>query len=174
MGILVPHIMNADDCARMLAAAQYQPVGTRGKSAMCRASRWGLQPWGAYAEWAKTGPVMVPIIEDASAVEHLDAILATPGLEVYAIGAGDLSQSFGEPTLGVRSPRVQEALRRSIELARQRGLHAMTLPAPDLSVELVNELVGIGVQVIWFGSDISFLSSALRSAITQVERTIPS
>jgi 4-hydroxy-2-oxoheptanedioate aldolase len=164
-GVLVPHIRTAEQCLAAVRATRYQPDGTRGKSGMCRASRWGLEPWAEYARWAEDGPLLVPIIEDADAVDRLDDILATPGLEVVAIGAGDLSQSYREPHLGVRSPRVRKALDRAIGYGGRHGISVMTLPAPDLSADLVRELVDAGVRVVWWGSDVSHLTSALRTSL---------
>jgi 2,4-dihydroxyhept-2-ene-1,7-dioic acid aldolase len=172
-GVLVPHVRSADECLAAVRATRYQPDGTRGKSGMCRASRWGVEPWGPYAAWAQSGPLLVPIIEDAEAVDVLEDILATPGLEIVAIGAGDLSQSFREPHLGVRSPRVKDTLRRAIRYGREHQLSVMTLPAPDLSGELVRELIDQGVRVVWWGSDISHFTTAIRSALAQVSDWSP-
>ena len=60
------------------------------------------------------------IVEEASALAHLDDIAATPGVDVVFIGTGDLSFS-----LGLRGrqddPRVEEAAGQVVAAARRHG-----------------------------------------------------
>jgi 2-keto-3-deoxy-L-rhamnonate aldolase RhmA len=60
----------------------------------------------------------VCVIEQASAINHIDAIAATPGVDVLFVGTSDLSFSLGlrgrqdEPALDAAIARIVEAARR--------------------------------------------------------------
>src|SRR3989442_1058507 len=91
----------------------------------------------------------IALVEDL--VRAAEEILSVPGLELVAVGPGDLSQSYGEPQRGLRERPVMEALERTIAYCEPRGIGVMTIPAPDMSAELVRELVRKGARVIWYG-----------------------
>jgi 2-keto-3-deoxy-L-rhamnonate aldolase RhmA len=172
-GVLVPHVLNAADMKRALSAMRYLPIGTRGKSAMSRASGWALQEWAPYAEWANTETLCVPIIEDKEAVEVMEEILSVPGLELIAIGPGDLSQSYGMPAQMLHAPPVMAALRQAIELCKPRGIKVMTIPAPELSPELIRDLHAEGATVSWWGGDLLHLGRHLREQVGAVRALVP-
>lgn len=162
LGVLVPHVRDAAGCAQALAAARYPPLGVRGKSAASRGAGWGTVAWPAYEAWVATGPLVVPIIEDPEAVEAVEELVAVPGLELVALGPGDLSAAYGEAALGLRSQRVSAALDRLLAACRPRGIAVMTIPTPDMSAEQVGELAARGASVSWYGGDLSHLAQLLR------------
>ena len=60
------------------------------------------------------------IVEEAAALAHVDAIAATPGVDVVFVGTGDMSFS-----LGLRGqqdhPRVEEAAAEVLAAAKRHG-----------------------------------------------------
>lgn len=169
VGVLVPHVTSVDECRRAVAAARYRPVGRRGKSGMSRAADWATVDWDDYAAWANTEPLVVPIIEDVEAVPNLEEIVRVDGVAVVALGPGDLSQGYGEPTRGLRCEPVAAALDELLGHAREHGRHVMTIPAPDMSGEFVTELVARGVRLVWWGADLTHLAHGWRDAIGRVD-----
>ena len=161
LGVLVPHVRDAQDCAAALAAARFPPVGVRGKTASSRAAGWGVLDWGDYERWANAEPLVIPIIEDPEAVEAVEEIVAVPGLELVALGPGDLSAAYGEAALGLRAPRVEAALDRLLAACRPRGIAVMTIPTPDLDPAFVAELTRRGAAVCWYGGDLHHLGRLL-------------
>ena len=162
VGVLVPHVLDAVSCTRAVAAARFPPHGVRGKTASSRAAGWGGGDWSEYERWANAEPLVIPIVEDPQAVEAVDEIAAVPGLELVALGPGDLSAAYGEAALGLRSPRVSAALDRLVAACRPRGIAVMTIPTPDLSPELVAELASRGAAVSWYGGDLNHLARLLQ------------
>ncbi len=161
-GVLVPHIRTRAECEAVVAAKRFQPLGVRGKTSASRAAGWGTREWSEYEQWANEETLVVPIIEDREAVGALEEILSVPGLELVAVGPGDLSQSYGEPEQGLRARPVMEALERTIAYCEPRGIGVMTIPAPDMSAELVRELVQKGARVIWYGGDLNHMGEHFR------------
>ncbi len=153
-GVVVPHILSRKDCEEALAALRYRPAGVRGKTAGSRAAGWGAPDWHSYQEWANSETMMVPLIEDREAVEVLEEILSVPGLELISLGAGDLSQSYGYPGMGLRAEPVMAALERAIRFCAPRGIAVTVPPLPDLSKEFTREIIARGAKVVWYGCDL--------------------
>ena len=102
---------------------------------------------------------LVGIIETEEAIEQIDAIAAVPGLDALQVGTSDLSVSVGTPG-ELDHPRVQEAVRRTIEACRRHGKVAAVGGAyrPDW----LQLYAGMGVKMLLVGNDLSLLVGALR------------
>lgn len=172
VGVLVPHVLDADGCTRAIRAARFPPLGIRGKTASSRAAGWGLGAWTEYEQWANTEPLVIPIVEDPEGVEAIEEIVAAPGLELVALGPGDLSAAYGESQLGVRSPRVSAALDRLVAACRPRSIAVMTIPTPDMSPALVAELAARGAAVAWYGGDLNHLARVLESLLREAREAV--
>ena len=153
-GVLVPHVITKEDARRALASAKYMPDGIRGKTGGARSAYWSMGDWHEYQRWANSEVMVVPIIEDKEAIDHIDKIFAIQGFEIISIGPGDLSQSFGDPGMGLESPGVSNALDRAIALGKQYGISVMTIPLPALSNEFTRTVIERGAKVIWYGADV--------------------
>ena len=117
-GVVFPFVSTPVLARQAADACRYPPAGCRGSGAALATSCWP-EPDG-YHDSADRNILTVVIVEEASALAHLDEIAATPGVDVVFIGTGDLSFS-----LGLRGrqddPRVEEAADRVVAAARRHG-----------------------------------------------------
>ena len=117
-GVIFPFTGTPEKAACAAAACRYPPSGKRGSGAGAAVRTWP-QP-GNYYDSADANVLTVCVIEEASALDHIDAIAATEGVDVLFIGASDLSFS-----LGLRGrqdePALQDAIGRIAEAARRHG-----------------------------------------------------
>ena len=81
-GIIVPLINNAEEAAAAVAACRYPPDGIR-SSGPVRAMHYG---GGNYFDYANDEIIVMAMIETKEGIENLDAICATPGLDVSVAG----------------------------------------------------------------------------------------
>ncbi len=139
VGIVVPHVDTPEDAIAMVRACRFpqlkdapdhEPKGLRGVGYGWAARQWGLSG-GEYAERADLWPldpegelVLWVMVESASAVEHIHAIAATPGIGGLFVGPSDLAFSLGVP-LG--DPAVEEAIGKVIAAAKEAGVPLGTL-----------------------------------------------
>ncbi|MGY1792453.1 HpcH/HpaI aldolase/citrate lyase family protein [Geodermatophilus sp. SYSU D00525] len=79
-GVVVPNVRDAAHAREVVAATRYAPAGTRSI---------GRLSGGA------DEPLVVVMVEAATALEDLDAVLAVEGLDGVYVGPGDLSLSLG-------------------------------------------------------------------------------
>ena len=104
-GVIFPFVSTPELARTAADACRYPPIGHRGSGASLATTTWP-EP-DAYLDSADRNIVTVVIVEEVSALAHVDAIAATAGVDVVFVGTGDLS------SLGLRGqqhhPRVEEA-----------------------------------------------------------------
>lgn len=130
VGIKVPHIETGAEARAAADAVRYPPRGRRGLAAITRAAAYGIDaPLTKYVETANREVVLLAMVETARGVENIDAIAATEGVDLIALGPGDLSVSMGHG--GVRShPDVVAAMQHVVARAKAHGKWC-SLPAND-------------------------------------------
>ena len=92
-GVIFPFVSTPALAKVAADACRYPPAGRRGSGAGLATASWP-DPDG-YADSADCNIVVVAIVEETSALAHVDEIAATPGIDVVFIGTGDLSFSIG-------------------------------------------------------------------------------
>ena len=101
---------------------------------------------------------MIIIIEEARAVERIDEIAATPGVDAMFIGTSDLSFS-----LGLRGdqnhPKLRDAIARVVDAGKR---HARFLGRPAGTPEQVQEYMRQGFQLFQAPTEIGFMTAAAR------------
>lgn len=119
LGVVFPFTSTPELARQAVASAKYPPHGRRGSGPALATFRWPA-PEG-YADFADKNAMVIVIVEEASAVDKIEEIAATPGIDVLFVGANDLSYS-----LGLRGnqdhPKHREALRKIIDAAKKHNL----------------------------------------------------
>ena len=152
-GVIVPLVKTADDVRLAVAACQYPPRGIRGFGPK-RASQYGTLGGPEYCRTANEQIITIVQIEQAEALENLDAILAVPGLTSVVVGPNDLAGALGhmgEP----RHPQVLAAIDGVIAKARAAKVPMGVAVGddPDVLVEWVDK----GVNWMAIANDFSLL-----------------
>ncbi len=119
-GILVPEIRTAQDVELVVDAAHYPPGGRRGVGPQ-RPVRYGLDDESAYVARANEDILICVMIELREAVENIEEIVQTQGIDVLNIGPYDLSSSLGAPQ-EFEHPDVLAAIDQVLEAALPRNL----------------------------------------------------
>lgn len=143
-GIMVPHCMSAEDARGVVRDARFAPLGLRGMDGVEPSARYGLVGRKEYHEWANRETFVLLQIEDREAVEEIEAIAATPGIDVLFVGPGDLSQSYGHPG-EMDHPLVQGAIARVAAAAEKAGI---AWGAPGISPERARGLLAQGARFL--------------------------
>lgn len=127
-GVIFPFVSDPALARTAAMACRYPPSGRRGSGAGLAASTW-FEP-GSYYDSADAHILTICMIEEQSALEHIDEIASTPGVDVLFIGTSDLSFS-----LGLRGRQNEPALDSAIEAivaAAQRHKKFLGRPARTL------------------------------------------
>ncbi len=157
-GIICPMISSPAECAAFVAACRYPPHGYRSTGPVRAAYYAG----GDYSAHADATVIAMAMIETRGALDNLDAILSTPGLDAVYIGPADLAQSLGFPGhLDPTEPVVVDAITHVIARGRAHGVVVgMHCGSPAYARAMVTQ----GMQFVTVGSDARFLADGARAA----------
>lgn len=156
-GILVPHVADAATARRLLEAAHYPPLGTRGISTLSRAGRYGLTDASDYLARRKDVTVVMALVEDREALEHVSDIVSVEGLDAVFVGTSDLAASMGH----VGNPKHPDVAKAVAELCEKAvGASALSLATAVRSLQDVEQFHQQGVRLFCFNTT-SLLATAL-------------
>ena len=154
-GIIVPNVVDAYQLREIKNMMHYPPKGFRGLG-YCRGNMYGKY----LEQHLMMNPILVPMIENASAIPSLPYI-CREGIDALFIGPYDLSASLGKAG-DFDCPEFQSALDQIKFYAKEYqvplGIHQVQ---PD-GLELL-EKRDEGYQFIAYSADIVMLQSCLRS-----------
>ncbi|MEV6320311.1 aldolase/citrate lyase family protein [Nocardia sp. NPDC051787] len=160
LGIVVPHIRTRADVDAAIDAAYYAPAGTRSLGGG-RAARFGLIDPIEHLRWANAEIMVIPLIEDAEAIDAIDDILAGGGIGMVLPGPADLSQSYGVPWQ-LRHDLVRGAVER---LHAACIAHDVSFCAIARTPERYSYWRGIGVHAFCCGDASNLAAAALRRSL---------
>ena len=155
-GIVVPHVNTAEEAREAVAASKYSPEGHRSFGPTRFFSRRPGQTTDDYVREANESTVVMCMFEDVAALDELDEIVRTPGLDAYIIGAFDLSFSMGLPGQ-FDDPRVRGVIDSVIAACGDAGI-ATGLPAGG--AEQARAHIDRGAQFISFNAAGSLILDA--------------
>lgn len=151
--LLVPMVDTPQQAADLVRATRYPPEGIRGMGG-ARASRWGRYP--QYGKEANAQVCLLVQVETREALQNLDAIAATPGVDGVFIGPADLSAALGHVG-NPAHPEVQAAIEDCIRRINQAGKAAGIL-TPDEA--LARKYLELGALFVAVGLDTNLLARA--------------
>ncbi|WP_111397127.1 HpcH/HpaI aldolase family protein [Humitalea rosea] len=161
-GVLVPHVASAALAAQVAAACRYR-AGKRGYSGSVRSAGYGGGKMWDYIGAADAATTVVAQIEDPEALDEIDAIAATPGIDALFIGRGDLTAALGAPTND--APPIRDAVERIAAAAKRAGKPVMVFVG---SMKEAEWLAGIGATAFVYASDQGFMKSAASKALADM------
>ena len=168
-GVIVPMVNSRADAERAVASVYYPPRGSRGVG-LARAQGYGTA-FADYRAWLDKEAVVIVQVEHIAAVEDLESILDTPGVDGYIIGPYDLSASMGIPGQ-FDDPRLKQVIEliRTTGIARAKpgGLHVVE---PDAAQ--VREHVARGFRFLAYSLDTRMLDTTCRSGLAECRRGAP-
>lgn len=137
-GIIVPHIVTAQDAAVAASFCRYPTAGARSHNALTSTFGFRRMPGSERAAAANNGIVVQVLLETPRAIANADVIAAVDGVDIISLGLNDLSASMG--MLGeVRHEAITGYCRKVIAAAHRHGKIAVIggIADPDHYVSLV-------------------------------------
>ncbi len=163
-GIMAPNVRTPEEARAVNNAMRYAPEGGRGLGLGAAHNDYLPPDPISYMREANHNNVILAQIESTTALENLDAIAATPGIDVLWIGHFDLTQSMG--IVGqFDHPEFLKALSAVADAAKRHGKAAGIQPG---NIENARAWMKLGYNVISFSADQVLYRNALRVAAEQV------
>jgi 4-hydroxy-2-oxoheptanedioate aldolase len=166
-GIICPMVNSRSECESFVGACRYPPRGYR-SSGPIRAALYG----GAdYHEKANETILAMAMIETAEALDHLDEILSTPGLDGIYVGPSDLSLSFGlPPGLDKSDERMLAALTKIVEGCKR---HKVVPGIHTGSTAYAKKAIAMGFRFVTLLGDARLLTMAGQQVVREMREGAP-
>ena len=160
MGVVFPHVENADIAKKLVSYCLYPPKGHRSMTGVLPQLDFKQQAIADVAHTINDNMLIVIMLESPEAIANVDSIAAVDGVDVILIGTNDLCMEMGIPG-DYSNPKVKDAYVKVIEACKKYG------KTPGMggvyNEELMSEYIDMGMKFILSGSDLSFMmQSALQ------------
>ena len=166
-GVICPMVSNKEQAEKFVQACMYPPKGYRSYGPIR-----GLMYGGAdYGDHANDEILKIAMIETKEALEKLDEIMSTSGVDGIYIGPADLSLAIGEKP-GFDRPENTKAyseILRILEHAKKNnifaGIHNGT---PEYATKMIEK----GFNFVTIASDLRALSAGAKSVVDQMKGSL--
>ena len=167
MGIICQMINSAAEAEKFVGACKYTPLGYRSSGPV----RAAIYAGADYIANANDEILAIAMIETMEAIENLDAILSTPGLDGVYIGPTDLALTMGKPpVLDPTDADVVANIEKIIDAANAKGLGAgIHCGSPEYAAKMIAR----GAKLVTIGSDGRLLQSAAQAAVAKCKGGAP-
>ena len=167
LGVIFPFTSTPELARRAVAACRYPPQGLRGSGAGLATFRWPASE--GYYDFADRNVMVIVVVEEVQAVENVEAIAATPGIDVLFIGTSDLAFS-----LGVRGeqehPIVREAVAKIVDAGKA---HGKILGAPASDWSQIQRLIGQGFLFFQTRTELGFMAYGAKQFLGSLAKGLP-
>lgn len=165
-GIMVPMTSTKEQAEAIVGCSKYPPLGHRGFGTQTGQTDYKPLKAVEFMKEANEQALIIAQIETREAIENIEAILSTEGIDVGLIGPNDLSISLGVPDQ-MSSEILTRAIDMVVETARKKG------KASGIHIgnaELVRKWRQKGMTVLACSTDIGFMFNASKSTLEEMKK----
>jgi 2-dehydro-3-deoxyglucarate aldolase len=163
--LMFPNVQSAEEAAYAVRLTQYPSAelrdGQRGAAGMVRAAAYGMRR--DYMTTANAQIATIVQIESVAALEAIDEIAATPGVDCLFIGPADLAASLGHLGDG-KHPDVQAAIDKIVAAAERAGIASGIFALDSASAR---HYAKSGIKMVSIAADVIWLLKATRQALQE-------
>jgi 4-hydroxy-2-oxoheptanedioate aldolase len=157
-GVIVPMVSTRTEAEQAAQWARYPPQGRRSVGGIAAPYSFGTADRKEYARRANEEILVIVQIENAQALDNIDAICSVPGVDVVFVGPNDLRTQLGLPTSSEGAEPVFVAALERIKAAARR--YNLPLGIYSSGGQAAAQRITEGFGMVSVVSDSSCLSSA--------------
>jgi 2,4-dihydroxyhept-2-ene-1,7-dioic acid aldolase len=165
LGVIFPFTSTPELAHQAAQAVKYPPLGRRGAGPGLASFRWSGPE--SYYDFSDRNAMAIIIIEEKRAVERIEEIASTPGIDVIFIGTNDLSFSYGKRG-DQNAPEVREAIARIVAAAKKNNI---PVGRPAGSPELIAEYRKQGFTFFQGPSDVNLMGAGAEPLLRSLGKT---
>ncbi|XUM20268.1 HpcH/HpaI aldolase family protein [Bradyrhizobium oligotrophicum S58] len=165
LGINFPMISSRADAEKAVRSVRYPPRGDRLWGPFHAPFRWNVS-MADYMATADDDMICMVTIEHVEAVERIDEIMATPGIDIAVIGPGDLATSINKRGQ-LDDPAVKSLIARA-----EAGIVKSGVPigAAARNAEQANAMIERGYLALALGFDWSLFQRGIAASFEGIKR----
>jgi 4-hydroxy-2-oxoheptanedioate aldolase len=165
LGINFPMICSRTEAEKAVRSVRYPPNGDRLWGPFHAPLRWGVS-MADYMATADDDMICMVTIEHVEAVERIDEIMATPGIDVAVIGPGDLATSINKRGLP-DDPEVVALMKRAEEGILRSGV---PIGGVARTAAQANKMIDRGYVALALGFDWSLFQRGIAASFEGIKR----
>ena len=163
-GVICPMVSNREQAEKFVQACQYPPRGYRSFGPI----RGLIYGGSDYADHANNEILKLAMIETKEALENLDKIMSTPGLDGIYIGPADLSLAIGELP-GFDKPEGSPTYEQITNILKHAKKNNIVAGIHNGTPEYAQKMIDIGFQFVSVGSDQKSMSAGAKEIVSKLK-----
>ena len=163
-GIICPMVSNREQAEKFVQACLYPPKGYRSFGP----TRGFMYGGSDYVEHANDEILKIAMIETKQALQELDKIMSTKGIDGVYIGPADLSLAIGEKP-GFDKPEEHPTYEQMLNILRHAKKHNLIAGIHNATPEYAKKMIDLGFQIVTVGSDKIFMNDGGRSIVSKLK-----
>ncbi len=164
-GVICPMVSNRNQAEKFVQACMYPPKGHRSFGP----TRGFMYGGNDYVDHANDEILKLAMIETKEALQELDKIMKTPGLDGIYIGPADLSLTIGEKP-GFDKPEGHPTYEQILNIMEHAKRNKLVAGIHNATPEYAKKMIDIGFQIVTVGSDTIFMREGAKSLITKLKK----
>jgi 4-hydroxy-2-oxoheptanedioate aldolase len=157
MGVIVPHVDTREEAESIADACRFPPRGHRSVAGPNVANRHQPMPQRELLDFFDAQTTVAVMLETPDAIANADEIASVEGVDMVMVGPHDLTAEMG--ILGqFRDETFLDSVRTVAKACRAHGTVFGIAGIRDL--ELLTELVALGLRFVSAGTDAGFMTEA--------------
>tara|TARA_Y100000768_G_scaffold333420_1_gene273452 strand:- start:1613 stop:2389 length:777 start_codon:yes stop_codon:yes gene_type:complete len=164
-GVICPMVNSREQAEKFVQACLYPPMGYR-SFGPTRGLMYGGED---YVDHANHEILKIAMIETKQALQELDKIMSTPGIDGVYIGPADLSLSIGEKP-GFDKPEANPTYEQIINILKHAKKYNLVAGIHNATPEYAKKMIDIGFQIVTVGSDKVFINDGAKSIVSKLKK----
>lgn len=167
-GVVVPQVGNAASATMAVEMTKFAPDGTRGYNPFTRVAGYAAPDSNQAGKLRNDFGLTSVIVENQTALNELDAILAIKHLDMVYVGLYDLSIALGYEG-DTKHPMVCQVVDQTVARVRAAGKVAGLMVR---SKEDVTKAIKLGARFLVYSVDTSILREAAKGAVAALAQGV--
>jgi 4-hydroxy-2-oxoheptanedioate aldolase len=163
-GVICPMVSNREQAEKFVQACQYPPKGYRSFGPI----RGLIYGGSDYANHANDEILKLAMIETSEALQKLDEIMSTPGLDGIYIGPADLSLAIGQKP-AFDNPEGSPTYEQIINILKHAKKNNLVAGIHNATPEYAQKMIDLGFQLVTIGSDQRYMSAGAKSSVSKLK-----
>lgn len=168
MGIVIPNVQSVEEVKKVVEYGKYVPLGNRGVAPASGTHYWtqdyATQGLPHYFEHVNREQLIIPQCETVGALEHIEEIVATDGVDGIFVGPYDLSTAMGKAGQ-FDDQEVIDAIQKVVDVCKAAGKFSIIY---GTSVENAKQRFEQGYDSVTLTMDALHFSNAIKQIVEEV------
>ncbi|MER0282494.1 aldolase/citrate lyase family protein [Clostridioides difficile] len=164
-----PFINAAQDAEKAVSACTYPPDGIRGCNPQ-RASYYGNMSYLDYVKNANNETLKIMLIEQKAGYDNIEEIVQVKGVDIIALGSGDLSLDMGFSG-DMNRIEIKDMISQAAKVCKKYNMPFITFPS--IEKKSIETWINTGASMLCFAQDTTFITYVIKQLLSFYDEIVP-